>query len=105
MSHIIRNDAPKKTQRNMPESIPVVLLGRLAIDEKWQGKGLGRYLMRHMIKTCLAASEAVAARMIITQPIDENASNFYVSVGFEPLRSQENMLAIDLKKVAEFLEG
>ncbi len=105
MSQIIRNDAPKKTQRNMPESIPVVLLGRLAIDKNWQGKGLGRYLMRHMIRTCLAASASVAARMIVTQPIDDNAHNFYVAVGFEPLRNQERMLAIDLKKVAEFLEG
>ncbi len=103
MSKILRADAPKGTQRNMPEHIPVILLGRLAIDKAWQGKGLGRYLTRHMIKTSLAASQTVAARMIVTKPIDENAFQFYQSVGFEALKGQELLLAIDLKKVASHL--
>ena len=100
MSKIIRTDAPKSTQRNMPDHIPVILLGRLAIDKAWQGKGLGRFLTRHMIQTSLAASQSVAARMIVTKPIDENAFQFYQSVGFESLTGQEILLAIDLKKIA-----
>ncbi|MEZ5536525.1 MAG: GNAT family N-acetyltransferase [Thiolinea sp.] len=103
MSEIIRTEAPKAAQRNMPESIPVVLLGRLAIHQDWQGKGLGRYLVRHLIKTALVASQAVAARMIITKPIDEAARHFYLAVGFEPLRGRPDVLAIDLKKVAALL--
>lgn len=100
MSEIIRAEAPKATQRNMPDSIPVVLLGRLGIATHWQGKGLGRYLVRHMIRAALSASQVVAARMIITKPIDENAYRFYQAVGFEPLHGRADILGIDLKKVA-----
>lgn len=103
MSQIIRSDAPKSTQRNMPETIPVVLLGRLAIHQGFQGKGLGRYLMRHVITTSLAAAEQVAARMIVTHPIDENAQRFYYSVGFEPLRTRPDIVAIDLQKAAKLV--
>lgn len=104
MSEIIRSAAPKSTQRNMPESIPVVLLGRLAIDQSWQGKGLGLYLVQHLIQTALLASQTVAARMIITKPIDQSADQFYQAVGFEPLRGHADFLGIDLRKVRHFLD-
>ena len=99
MSEIVRTDAPKAAQRNMPSSIPVVLLGRLAIHQEWQGQGLGRFLMRHVIHTAYTASQSVAARMIMTQPLDQRAYEFYQSTGFEPLKSKPDILVIDLKKV------
>ena len=103
MSQVIRVDAPKSVQRNMPEMIPVVLLGRLAIHTEFQGKGLGRYLIRHVVTMALAAAETVAARMIVTHPIDENAHHFYRCVGFEALRTRPDILAIDLRKARELV--
>ena len=99
MSEIIRADAPKPAQRNMPEAIPVVLLGRLAVSKQHQKLGLGRFIMRHVLETSLHASEAVAARLIITQPIDANARNFYLAVGFEPLAQTPDTLCLDLRKI------
>lgn len=103
MSQIIRVDAPKSVQRNMPEMIPVVLLGRLAIHTEFQGKGLGRYLIRHVVTMALAAAETVAARMIVTHPIDENAHHFYRCVGFEALRTRSDILGIDLRNAGELI--
>lgn len=103
MSQIIRVDAPKSVQRNMPEMTPVVLLGRLAIHTEFQGKGLGRYLIRHVVTMALAAAETVAARMIVTHPIDEHARHFYQRVGFEALHTQPDILAIDLRKARKLV--
>ena len=99
MGEIVRSDAPKPAQRNMPASIPVILLGRLAISIEFQGQGLGRFLMRHALETSLRAAENVAARLMITVPIDEQARRFYLAVGFEPLAGRDDALCIDLKKL------
>lgn len=103
MSEIIRSNAPKPVQRNMPQSTPVVLLGRLAIHKDYQGRGLGRYLMRHVIKTSVKASEVVAARMLITQPIDKSARLFYQAIGLDELPNNPDLLGIDLKKTLDLL--
>ena len=44
--------------------------------------------MRHVIHTAYTASQSVAARMIMTQPLDQRAYEFYQSTGFEPLKSK-----------------
>lgn len=99
MSEIVRAEAPKPTQRNMPSAIPVILLGRLAVSRHRQGIGLGRFIMRHALETALFAAESVAARLMLTVPIDDEARRFYLAVGFEPLAGRDDVLCIDLKKL------
>ncbi|MQA22705.1 GNAT family N-acetyltransferase [Rugamonas rivuli] len=70
-------------RRNMPDPIPVVLIGRLAIDRRLQGKNLGRALVRDASHRILQAAEAIGIRGVITHALTPAARSFYERVGFD----------------------
>jgi GNAT superfamily N-acetyltransferase len=74
--------APGRIRRNVPDPIPVIVLGRLAVDAKWAGKGLGAGLLKDALMRSLQASELVGARALLCHAIDETAKRFYVHHGF-----------------------
>ena len=76
--------ATGRFRRNMPDPIPVVLLGRLAVDQRYQGKGLGRALFRDAALRVLAAADAIGIRGILVHAISEDAKSFYAALGFDP---------------------
>jgi len=76
--------APGHFRRNMPDPIPVILLGRLAVDQRFQGKGIGRALIRDAGYRIIQAADTVGIRGIIAQAISENTKTFYEQVGFSP---------------------
>lgn len=86
-------------RRNMPDPIPAVLLGRLAISKKFQGLGLGRALLRHAIENALKVAEITGAALFITEPIDEDAYAFYQHSGFSPIGKDLPFLAIKLHQL------
>ena len=65
-------------------SIPVCLIARLAVDTSWQGRGLGRDLLRDAMRRALAASDQIGIRAVVVDAIDEPAAAFYRRRGFEP---------------------
>lgn len=75
---------PGKVRRNAPNPVPAVLLGRLAIDIKAQGSGLGRFLVRDAILSTLAAADRIGVRILLVHALDEQAANFYEKLGFKP---------------------
>lgn len=84
-SSVIRNDAPGKIRRNMPDPIPVMVLGRLAVDINHQNKGVGKGLVKDAVMRTLQASEIAGIRAILVHAIDEEAKKFYVErCGFTP---------------------
>ncbi len=76
--------APGRFRRNMPNPIPVALLGRLAVDRSYQGKGLGRALFRDGAKRLINAADAIGIRGLIVQAISDDARAFYLALGFDP---------------------
>jgi predicted N-acetyltransferase YhbS len=62
---VVRDEAPKPMQRNMPDPIPVVVLGRLAVDQQFQGLGIGRALLRDAVLRTLQAAEIARVRAIL----------------------------------------
>lgn len=74
-----------RMRRNMPTSVPCTLLGKLAVDKRYQGQSVGARLLQDAIKRAAAASKFVASRALIVDPADENASGFYTHFGFRPL--------------------
>ncbi|MGB0560481.1 MAG: GNAT family N-acetyltransferase [Spirulinaceae cyanobacterium] len=74
--------ATGRVRRNMPEPIPVMVIGRLAVDRHWQGRGLGRSLLRDAILRTLQAAEIVGIRAILVHAISEAAQQFYEKQGF-----------------------
>ena len=98
MGQILGHDVSGSMRRNMPPQIPSVILGRLAIDRAWQGKGLGKALLADTVRRCIKASSEVAARLIIVHAISPAAENFYLHHGFTRLPTDTPTLALDLVK-------
>lgn len=97
--------ATGRVRRNMPDPIPVVVLGRLAIDRSWQGRGLGRALIKDAIQRVSQAADIIGIRAIIVHAISPEAKAFYMAVGFEPARFQEMTLMATLADVRALLSG
>ena len=89
--------APGRFRRNMPDPIPVALLGRLAIDRGWQGKGMGRALFRDCAMRVAHAADTLGIRGIVVHAISEEAKAFYLALGFEvsPLEPMTLMVTLN----------
>ena len=66
----------------MPDPIPVVVLGRLAVDQAWHGKGVGTGLLRDAVLRTLQAAEIAGIRAILVHAISDAAKRFYEKYGF-----------------------
>lgn len=73
-----------RVRRNAPDPVPAVLLGRLAVDRKAQGSGLGRLLVRDAILSTLAAADRIGVRVLLVHALHERAAGFYTALGFKP---------------------
>jgi GNAT superfamily N-acetyltransferase len=76
--------APGRFRRNMPDSIPVVVLGRLAVDQSQQGKGLGRALVQDAGRRVLQAADAIGVRGLLVHALSADAKASYERLGFDP---------------------
>lgn len=76
--------ATGRLRRNMPDPIPVVVLGRLAIEQSLQGHGIGRALVRDACSRVIAAADAIGIRGMIVHALSDSARGFYVRAGFTP---------------------
>ena len=91
-------DTPGSIRRNMPDLIPSVILGRLAIDENAQGRGLGGLLLNDAVERSLVAAENVSARLMIVHAVSEKAEQFYLRFGFTRMSGEGRALALDFVK-------
>jgi GNAT superfamily N-acetyltransferase len=92
--------APGRIRRNMPDPIPMILLGRLAVDRREQGRGLGSDLLHDAVLRAKAAAEIVGARGLLVQALDEAASGFYVAHGFRPSPADPKLLMVGFQDLA-----
>ena len=97
-------DSTGRFRRNMPDPIPVAVLGRLAIDRSQQGSGLGRALFRDCALRVVHAADAIGIRGILVHAISEQAKAFYLALGFDPSPSEPMTLMVTLADIRELLE-
>lgn len=83
-SAITVDAAVGRFRRNMPDPIPVVVLGRLAVDHSLQGKGVGRALVRDASLRVIQAADTIGIRGMIVHALSAEANAFYERIGFEP---------------------
>jgi GNAT superfamily N-acetyltransferase len=88
--------APKAMRRNMPDPLPVLLLGRLAIDRRHQNQGLGRALLRDAILRAVHVGRDAGVFAILVHALSEQAKRFYLSRGFVDSPLQPMMLLMTL---------
>lgn len=93
---ITTSQAVGKFRRNMPTDIPVVLLGRLAVDVNAKGLGIGRGLVKDAAQRVAQASGLVGIRGMVVHALSDDAKRFYKHVGFVPSPLDPMMLMITL---------
>ncbi|BBA33485.1 GCN5-related N-acetyltransferase [Methylocaldum marinum] len=97
--------APGKVRRNMPDPIPVMVIGRLAVHAEWQGKGRGRAraLLNDALRRVLQAAEIAGILAVQVHAISDKAKAFYESCGFYPSPVDAMTLVITLAEVKAVL--
>lgn len=86
---------PDYQKRKLPRSyssIPMTLLGRLAVDQRFQGQGLGRLLLTDALYRSLTASKIMGSFALVVDPLDVGAENFYSKYGFIKLPDSGKMI-------------
>ncbi|MCJ2112887.1 GNAT family N-acetyltransferase [Methylobacterium sp. E-025] len=76
---VARADAPGRIRRNAPEPIPVSILGRLALDRRWAGRGLGADLLADALRRIANAAEVIGIGAVLIHALDDQALTFYRS--------------------------
>lgn len=101
---VLRRQAPGKIKREMPEPIPVMVLGRLAVDLSWQGSGLGSGLLRDAVLRTYTVSKQVGVRALLVHALSEDAKVFYLRHGFMQSPIDPMTLMLNLLDVHRTLE-
>lgn len=100
---IARESAPGAIRRNMPEPIPVIVLGRLAVDQRFQGTGLGRALLRDAMLRVLGVSQEVAVKALVVHAISDGAGQFYCRHDFVESPADPMTLLLPVATIARAL--
>lgn len=90
------NDAPTQVRRNMPNPIPVAILGRLAVDKSFQGKGLGVALLQDAVVRTAQAGGILGIRGLLVHALSIEAKAFYEHHGFVASPTQPMTLILSL---------
>lgn len=90
-------DAPERIRKGMGQyPVPVVILARLAVCTRDQGRGIGTGLLQDAIRRTLLIAEQAGIRAMLTHPLDDEAARFYTRFGFlaSPLRDRQLLLLL-----------
>lgn len=100
---IAHGKAPGRVRRNMPDPLPVMLLGQLAVDRAFQGQGIGAGLLRDAVLRTVQAAEIAGIRAILVHAISKGAKRFYEGHGFVASPIDPLMLMITVAEALKVL--
>jgi GNAT superfamily N-acetyltransferase len=101
---VLHAAATGRVRRNMPDPVPVALLGRLAIDQRWQRKGFGLALLRDAVLRVIGAASTIGLRALLVHAISDEAKAFYERCGFRPSATDPMTLMITIEEAQTMLE-
>lgn len=67
-----------------PNPVPCLLLGQLATDSAWKGRGVGTALLAHALRRCVVAARLIGGRAVVVHALDQEAAGFWARRGFLP---------------------
>jgi GNAT superfamily N-acetyltransferase len=101
---VVHAGAPRRIRHNMPDPIPVMVLGRLAVDHKYQGRSFGKHLLKDAFARIIMISRNAGVRACIVHAIDQQAVKFYVPFGFKPFPRSGLTLYLPIETLIAGLE-
>lgn len=97
---VIYDVLPAAEAKGLPRlDVPVVLIGRLAVDQSAQGQGLGALLLVDALRRSAQISEQVGIRAVEVDALDDAARKFYLKFGFRPLRDDPRHLFLPMHEI------
>lgn len=101
-AHSVRaTELPETLVRKLPRypQIPSLLLGRLAVDSRLQGQGLGSMLLFNALERAWETSDMIGAVAVVVDAIDEAVARFYIKYDFRPFAGNPNRLFLPMKTI------
>lgn len=92
---VAHSQASSGIKRNMPDPVPVMVLGRLAVDYRAQGMKLGASLLQDAVHRAIAVSENAGVRALLVHALHDRAKQFYEHYGFK--ESPQNPLVLMMR--------
>ena len=86
-----------------PDPVPCLLLGQLATDQSWIGKGIGTGLLKHALQRCISAAGLIGGRALIVNAVDVEAQAFWARRGFLPSKDDPLVLFKSIADIAASL--
>jgi GNAT superfamily N-acetyltransferase len=101
---VIASILPRAVRTGQPPNpVPCLLLGQLATDTAWAGRGIGTGLVKHALQRCVEASALIGGRALIVKAIDADAADFWRRRGFNPTKDDPFVLARSIAAIAASL--
>lgn len=86
---VIPAGVPRSIRTGQPPTpLPCLLLGQLAVNRAWTGRGIGTGLLQHALTRAVAGAELIGGRAVVVHAVDEDAAVFWRRHGFTPSRDQ-----------------
>jgi GNAT superfamily N-acetyltransferase len=86
-----------------PDPVPCLLLGQLATDRQWAGRGIGTGLLKHALERSVEAARLIGGRALVVNAVDEEAGQFWRRRGFVPSNDEPLILFRSMADVAASL--
>lgn len=83
---------------------PATLLGRLAVDNRFQQEGIGKRLLVDALKRSYYQSTQIGSVSVVVDALNDHAAAFYRRFGFVPLKAQPNRLILPMKTITSLFE-
>lgn len=103
---VIPTTIPRSIRTGQPPSpVPCLLLGQLAIDQTWAGRGIGSALLAHALQRCVIGARLVGGRAVVVNAIDGDAATFWAKRGFLPSKDDPFVLFRSIPDIAASLHA
>jgi GNAT superfamily N-acetyltransferase len=87
-----------------PVLIPVIVLGRLAVDQRHHGLGLGAAMLAHALTVAALAADHIGARAVLVHALDAAAEAFYLKYGFRQIKGLDRALILPMRDLIRELD-
>lgn len=102
---VTREEVPRKIRQGLPNPVPVMVLGRLAVDRNHGGRGIGPGLLREAMQRTAQASQIAGLRALIVHALDDEAVSFYAKYGFQLFPAGTRTLFLPIETLRQAIGG